>query len=101
MYIMQGDAYSIPIHITNCGETVTLDTAETVEVSIGDVTKKYPDGVSFDGTDWFFHLTQEEAFTLPAVGANCRVRVKFLSGDVIGVSLGKIDITTSLSKEVL
>ena len=101
MYIMQGDAYGIPVYITNDGEPVTPETAETVEITLGPLIKKYPEGISFSDDDWIFRLTQQEAFVFSAAGADCKVRVKFKSGDVIGVSLGKIDIAASRSKAVL
>lgn len=101
MYIMQGDAYSIPVRITSDGEPVTPETAETVEITLGPLIKQYPTGISFSDGDWLFTLTQGEAFTLSAAGAECKIRVKFRSGDVIGVSLGKIDIAASRSKAVL
>ena len=101
MYIMQGDAYSIPVHITNDGELVTPETAETVEIAIGPLVKQDPVGVSFLEGDWLFQLTQPEAFALSAAGAECKIRVKFKNGDVIGVSLGKVSIAASRSKAVL
>ena len=74
---------------------------ETVEIAIGPLVKQYPVGVSFLEGDWLFQLTQPEAFALSAAGAECKIRVKFKNGDVIGVSLGKVSIAASRSKAVL
>ena len=101
--MMQGDSYRLPIQVTMNGEVVTLTMVEDVEVMLGSIRKTLYDGsVSYDDTQeaYLVSLSQEDTFRLRG-GANVQVRVKFLSGDVLGVDLGYVDIKSSASKVVL
>lgn len=99
---MQGDQYGIPVRITMNGEPVTPETADAVEISIGQYTKTSGDGVEYDSESesWVFGLTQAESFSFGAY-EDVRVRVKLTGGDVIGKKAGRIDIENSISKAVL
>ena len=101
--MMQGDSYRLPIQVTMNGDIVTLNMVEDVEVMLGSIRKTFLDGsVSFDEIQeaWLVSLSQEDTFRLRG-GANAQVRVKFLSGDVLGVDLGYVDVKSSVSKVVL
>ena len=101
--MMQGDSYRLPIQVTMNGEVVTLNMVEDVEVMLGGIRKTLGDGsVSYDDAQeaYLVSLSQEDTFRLRG-GANVQVRVKFLSGDVLGVDLGYVDVISSASKVVL
>lgn len=103
--MMQGDSYGLRIDILKAdGTAVTADDVTDVEITIGDLSKKYSDKeIAFD-TDsgkWIFPLSQEETFRFPAARVRGQVRVMWLSGGVEGASLGWINVIESLSREVL
>ncbi len=98
--IMQGDAYSIPVCITNGETAVTPDTVETVEIAIGSIIKKYPGEISFSDY-WIYPLTQQETFSLAPNLQPMQVRVKFIGGEISGTDCGFISVNPSISKEVL
>lgn len=87
--IKQGDAYAVPIQIRLNGELINADDVEAVEFCAGGTLRKlYPEDVSYEpGNNTFYlPLTQSETFAFPANGSvTLDVRVKFTSGDVIGV----------------
>lgn len=98
--IMQGDAYSIPIRIRSGNVEITPDMVESIEFVIGSITKSYPNEVSFTDS-WQFPLTQEESFQLSPNMQPLQIRIKFLSGEIIGRKYGCISIESSISKAVL
>lgn len=102
MTIMQGDEYPISFKIKMHGKPVDINTIEMIEFVIGSMTKKYPDTVYYDTDSSKFKvfLSQEETFAI-TTPIPVQVRVKFNSGDVVGRNLGNVNITKSLSKEVL
>lgn len=101
--MMQGDGYGLPIEIRRAdGTVVTEQEVADVEVTLGSVRKTYRQGeVTFDHGQWFFPVTQQETFSLPAERLRCQVRILWPDGSVEGVSLGEILVTESLSREVL
>lgn len=104
MDVMQGDAYSVAFAIASEDGEVTAEQVLDVEIIIGDMRKTYAAGeVSYDAENrcFVFPLSQEETLHLPNAPLTCQVRCKFMSGDVIGTDLGKIDVKRSASKVVL
>ena len=103
MNIMQGDGYSIPVSIKN-GTSALADTdVLDVEISIGRISKCFSyDEIHYDSSSetWYMPVTQEETLSLCGP-MPMQVRVKFPNGDVVGTSLGRIDVLMSLSREVL
>ncbi len=45
--MVQGDAYSIDITIKNLGEAIPIDTVEKVEVTLLNLTRSYPEEVTY------------------------------------------------------
>ena len=114
MNIMQGDAYNIEITLTDAdGTALTDETVETVEVSLGGLTKTYPGEVTFEPDapsrgapssvttgKWLFPVTQEETACMTGM-LPFQVRVKFAGGNVVGARLPNVYATASISTEVL
>ena len=102
--MMQGDAYSVPVTITaQDGTVITPDMVTCVEITIGNLSRKYPGAVTFDedtGT-WQFPLTQQQTFRLSQGKQETQARVVFASGDVFGGRGDTVFVTGSLSKGVL
>lgn len=102
--MMQGDQYMQPIAIKKkSGEPLTDQELDDMEVMIGSVRKTLSSGtVTFDSENQVFlvRLTQAETFRMNGA-EDVIARVKFLTGDVIGIRVGKIDWAASKSKVVL
>lgn len=103
--MMQGDSYNLEVEILDTdGGVVTESNVSEVEITVGFLRKTYTDGeVSYseDIGKWLFPITQEESFKLPTNGVKAQVRVAWKTGGVVGVSLGRINVHESISKEVL
>ena len=97
----QGDSYSIDITIENEGKPLDISEIELVEITLLNLTKTYPEEVSFSDGAFHFPLSQEETMRLVPPLCPMQVRVKFTSGDVIGSEIQKIDVQRVLSKAVL
>ena len=102
--MMRGDAYCLPIMIETESGTASADSFTNVEVCIGNTIRKTMSSgeVIYDAERSLFlvPLTQEETFGLHG-RARVNVRCKYPSGDVIGVDLGVLEFSPSLSKEVI
>lgn len=102
MNIMQGDAYAIPVSITTADNTAINDImVDSLEIVIGHLRKTYPEDITYSDEQWMFPISQEESLRLINMPQPVQVRVKFNTGEVIGVNAGTIPITVSHSKEVL
>lgn len=99
--MMQGDSYSLQIYIAQEGAAVTPETAEAVEIVLGDYRKSYPGALNYEDGFWLFPLSQRESLDLASGRQPCQVRVKFVGGDVLGTDVGMLDVRDSLSREVL
>ncbi len=100
--IMQGDAYDIPITITDANGEIIADTAvEKVEVMIGWIKKTYPGELKYSDNHWLFPVTQEDSFKLSGSQQSVQIRVKFPGGAVVGAKCKPVSINSSYSKEVL
>lgn len=102
--MMQGDAYSVPVTITaQDGTVITPDMVTCVEITIGNLSRKYPGAVTFDEDTgaWQFPLTQQQTFRLQQGKQETQARVVFASGDVFGGRGDTVFVTESLSKGVL
>ena len=102
--MMRGDAYCLPIKIETDSGTATSESFTDVEVCIGNTIRKTlsSGNVIYDAERALFlvPLTQEETLGLHA-RARVNVRCKYPGGDVIGVDLGVLEFTPSLSREVI
>ena len=98
--MVQGDAYSIDVEISNNGILLTADDVSLVEVALLNLIKTYPGEVTFSDGKFRFPVTQAETFGLPAL-CPVQVRVKFPGGDVIGSDMQQIDVMRALSRAVI
>ncbi len=98
--IMQGDAYCVPFRIRSGGTEITPELVDTVEITIGELTKTYPGEVDYD-MGWIVPLSQQDTFRLGPSLQPVQVRIKFITGDVVGASCGCVCVGDSLSKAVL
>ena len=102
--MMQGDQFRLPIELKDAdGTFVTQEEVKDIEVFVGKTRKSLSAGnVSFESKDNIFYvfLTQRETFLMSGDTA-VQARILFLSGDVIGVDLGKINFAEAISKVVL
>lgn len=101
--MMQGDSYGLEIEVLNDdGVAVTTADVSDMEITIGHLIKTYKSGeVTYSDGKWFFPVTQEETFKFPPAAVPAQLRIVWNNKQVEGVSLGKIHVTESLSKEVL
>ena len=101
MNIRQGDAYDIEITLKDdAGQAITDAVVDTLEVTLGAITKTYPGDVTYSEGVFTFPLTQTETHALTGI-LPFQARVKFLDGSVVGTSLGMAAISISASKAVL
>lgn len=104
--MMQGDAYSIPftlsVNINGVKTILTPDNVKDVEILIGTLRETYLEGgLKFVDDKWCFPLTQQETFSFGTFPQFAQVRVKFVSDDVVGAIVPKMQISNSISKVVL
>lgn len=98
--MVQGDAYSIDIAIKNMGEAIPIETVEKVEVTLLNLTRSYPEEVTYSDGKFHFPITQQETFKLPPM-CPMQVRVKFTGGDVVGSMIQMVEVAGAISKAVL
>lgn len=102
--MMQGDQYKLPIELKDTdGTFITQEEVKDLEVFVGKTRKMLSKGeIVFEPLEDVFYvsLTQKETFMMRGE-VPVQARVLFLSGDVVGVDLGKINFTESTSKVVL
>ena len=102
--MMQGDQYRLPIELKYAdGTFVTLEEVKDMEVFVGTTRKMLSkDEIEFDSLENVFYvsLSQKETFMMSG-DVSVQVRVLFLSGDVVGIDLGKLNFAQSTSKVVL
>lgn len=103
--IMQGDAYFIIFHVTVDDNEVDISKISVIEFMVGSLKKYYKkddSDVTYDEKRqrFFFPLTQEETLAFKS-SVQVQIRVKDISGVVIGKQVGSINIERSNSNEVL
>lgn len=105
MKIMQGDQYAIVFTGTQDGAPLDLSTIELIEFVVGKLCKRYPGEVTTDEDgNFLFPLTQEETFAFKSAAQPVQIRVKFYGvaePEIIGVHVGSVNISDSISKVVL
>ena len=101
--MMQGDAFSLGITITNnAGTQVTPQDVRDVEITIGPLRKSYQaEQLSYAGGVWLFPMSQGESFDCPPGPLTAQVRVVWANGVVEGSRLYGLHMEESISKEVL
>ena len=98
--MVQGDAYSIDVTVSNQGEPLAVENVEQVEITLMNLTRSYPDEVTYSDGKFHFPVTQEETFRLPPM-CPMQVRVKFTGGDVVGSRIQMVEVAGAISKAVL
>jgi len=107
--LKQGDAYELPVKITQDGVDIDLEEVERIEFMIGrHLRRLYPDDVTTDETEeegLVFNVPVEQTETMEIRSGQILrldVRVKFNSGMVLGATEKPvISIGESYSGEVL
>lgn len=102
--MMQGDQYRLPIELKNSdGTFVTREEVKDLEVFVGTTRKLLSKGeIDFEPNENAFYVSlyQSETFSMRG-DVSVQARVLFLSGDVVGINLGKLNFAQSTSKVVL
>lgn len=102
--MMQGDQYRLPIELKDAdGTFVTLEEVKDLEIFVGKTRKMLSKGeIEFEPLENVFYvsLTQKETFMMSG-SVSVQARLLFLSGDVVGVDLGKLNFAQATSKVVL
>ena len=108
MTIMQGDSYPIYIELTQDGDVLVPEMISELEVCVGDKLRKtYSNGeVKFDKekNQWYIHPTQEETLGLNPDSYPVYVRVRYKNTameEVVGLRVGRITVTDSISEAVI
>lgn len=102
--MMQGDQYRIPIELKDAdGTFVTREEVKDLEVFVGTTRKMLSNGeIEFEPIENVFYvsLLQNETFMMRG-DVSVQARVLFISGDVVGIDLGKLNFAQATSKVVL
>lgn len=102
--MMQGDQYRLPIELKHAdGAFVTQEEVKDIEVFVGTKRKMLSKGeIEFEPLENVFYvsLLQNETFMMCG-DVSVQTRILFLSGDVVGIDLGKINFAKATSKVVL
>ena len=95
--MMQGDQYSIPIHVTG----FTKEDVSRIVFAIGNVLKKWPDEVTFTDEDSTFQVPVTRDETLDMTGRQyVFAEVFFENGNNIGCPIGVIDVSDLATRGV-
>ena len=102
--MMQGDQYRISIELKDAdGTFVTREEVKDMEVFVGTTRKMLSKGeIEFDSLEnvFYVYISQKETFMMRG-DVSVQARVLFLSGDVVGIDLGKLNFAQATSKVVL
>ncbi|MDO4280805.1 MAG: hypothetical protein Q4C56_04160 [Peptococcaceae bacterium] len=107
--IKQGDQYALGIRLTAEGEALDISAIADVEICLGTLVKHWrAEGASevqhdAEASVFYFPLSQAETFAFKKLGRKVPldIRVKYTTGDVVGIRPQKIDVIESISKEVI
>lgn len=68
MEIRQGDAFTLAVTLTDeTGTALTPDDVSKVEISIGNVTKQYPDEVTYDDGAFLMPITETDSHSMRGI----------------------------------
>ena len=108
MTIMQGDSYPIYIELTQDSEILMPEMIAELEICVGEQLRKlYSSGdVKFDREygQWYIYPTQAETLALQPGSYQVFVRVRYKNTEteeVVGVRVGRITVTDSISEVVI
>lgn len=102
MNFYQGDQYSIIFKIETCTAPLDLTDVELIEFTIGTLSKSYPLEVTYNDKNktFLFPVTQAETFQF-SEWENYQARIKYISGNVYGTPVNKININETLSQNII
>ena len=100
MVIYQGNTYNLPLKLTMKGAAIVDTDVKTVEFSLGELVKTYPEQATFDGEKFILPLTQEETFALQK-DTSFQIRVHFVDDSVKCTGQRAVKVMPSISKAVL
>lgn len=99
--MVQGDAYNLPIEITNGDDVVTPDNCSGVKITVGGIVKTSDDGVIVFDTGiqkWLYPVTQEESLQFGSkIGIQVQVKI---SSAIINSEIMYFKVSDGLIKEV-
>lgn len=102
MGITQGDNYAIAFTIKDDeGKVIDNSVLSAVQITIGEITKFYPDAITFEDGKFLFPLTQEESLELTDRPVSPQVRIKFFNGDIVTENCKATVINQLYDKEVI
>lgn len=106
--LMQGDSRAVYFTLEQSGAELTPNKVSEVEITVGESFRKLysSGGVGWDKQrrQWYIFPTQEETLAMEPDGYEVQARFKYPNGDfspVKGLTIGRIIITSSQSKEVI
>ena len=100
----QGDQYPIPVYITEQGTYLDLSEIKVVEITLHNITKKYPGEITYDSDSGAFimPITQKESFSLPTKKRlYAQSRIYYTNGTIFATEPVDFFMGESLSKEEL
>lgn len=103
LIVTQGDEFKIKIQLyMNDALLSDLSGISLIEFSVDNLTKSYPDEVTYDEENQYFlfPLTQKDTFKMKNA-VNYQARVKFEDGTVLGTPIYQGNIRDSISKDVI
>ena len=102
--IQQGDQYSLEVSILgDDGLPITPDGIDGVKIELGDISKRYPGELTFDGESdvWLFPVTQEETLSLAGhVKFQTQVNFGGTPPQILGSPKETVYVADSIIKEV-
>lgn len=102
MNFYQGDQYNFIFKIETCSAPLDMTDVEKIEFTIGSLSKSYPIEVEYnkENQTFLFPVTQEESFQF-SEWENYQARIKYITGNVYGTPVNKININETLSKNII
>ena len=101
--IKQGESYPIYITLKQDGMILTPDLIQDLKICIGDFHKTYRSGgVRFDeqAQQWWIHPSQEDTLSMQAGSEKICAHVKYHSGAVYILELGRANVLPGCCGEV-
>ena len=108
MTIMQGDSYPIYFDLKQDGKVLTPEMVAEMEVCVGEGCSKLysKGGVLYDEESrrWYIHPSQADTMGMEVKTHEVIVRIRYkgmIPEEVIGLRVGWIDVTDSISEAVI
>lgn len=98
----QGDAYPLPVIITQKDKQITPQEATKVRMYLGGAVASYPDGeltYSAENVAWMFPLTQERSYKIGNGFIDFQVQVQIDNTITIGSKIESVSVNKSVLKQ--